>query len=222
MQEATMSRRRLAVCFAVLCATLAYPEHARAGLGDIIWEMTGPQLVGGIVRCRVPFNGTATQCDVRTLRTNETKEVEKIWFAAEGGVYVSTGHNGGGIPYEAWNIWMLTLEPMFEVRYPSGGDISQAYTRNSGVGAVYGGIGPMINRFLVKGPAEAFTKYGIKVRPIAIAYNGWAVEWNIRVYPDGVTPDQFGFGPPLTINRPFEAVQSISISVPWVKWKFGG
>lgn len=216
-----MSRRPLAICFAIVCATLAYPQHARAGLGDIIWEMTGPQMVGKIIRCRFPLNDTGPQCQVRTLREDASKGEEKIWFAAEGGVYVSTGHNSGGHDYEAWNIWMLTFEPMLEVRYPSGGDISRAYTKDSGRGAVYGGIGPMINRFLVKGPAKAFTRYGIKFRPIAIAYNGWGVEWNIRVYPDGVTPDQFGFGPPLSINRPFEAVQSVSISVPWVKLPFG-
>ena len=217
-----MSRRRLAICLAVMCATLVFPRHARAGLGDIIWEMTGPQMVGLIVRCRFPLNGTARQCDVRPLAPKDaSREVEKVWFALEGGVYTSTGHNPADeTDYRAGHIWMFTFEPMLEVRYPSGGDISQAYTKDSGVGAVYGGIGPMINHFLVKGPAEAFTTYGVKLRPIAIAYNGWAVEYNIRLYPNGVTPDQFGFGPPVDTNRPFEAVQSISISVPWLKWKW--
>jgi hypothetical protein len=217
--------RRLAIFWAVLCATLVFPQHARAGLGDIIWEMSGPQMVGAIIRCRIPFGGGAKQCGVQLIdpKAAPKREVEHVWFAIEGGVYTSTGHNSGGNDYKAWDIWMFAFEPMLEFRYD--GDISAAYDRpapgTSGVGAVYGGIGPLINRFVVKGEPESFTKYGIKLRPIAIAYAGWAIEYNIRLYPDGFTPDQFGFGTPTDANRPFEAVQSISISVPWLKWKFG-
>jgi len=216
--------RRLAISWAVLCATLVFPQQARAGLGDIIWEMSGPQMIGAIVRCRIPFGGGAKQCGVQVLNPADAakRQVEHIWFAIEGGVYGSTGHNSGGTDYTAGSIWMFAFEPMLEFRYD--GDISAAYDRPAsgpGIGAVYGGIGPLVNRFLVKGEAESFTAYGIKVRPIAIAWSGWAIEYNIRLYPDGVTPDQFGFGPPMDFNRPFEAVQSISISVPWLKWKLG-
>ena len=220
-----MLRRRLAICLAVICATLVFPQHARAGLGDIIWEMTGPQMVGAIIRCRIPFGGGARQCGVQLvapdpkLAAAQGTEAERVWVAVEGGPYVSTGKNAEDTDYKFGRIWMFAFEPMLEFRYD--GDISRAYEKNSRVGAVYGGFGPMVNRFLVKGPAESFTKYGIKLRPIAIAYNGWAIEYNIRLYPDGFTPDQFGFGTPVDFNRPFEAVQSVSVSVPWLKWRFG-
>jgi hypothetical protein len=225
MDSGGQMSRRLAIFWAVLCATLVFPQTARAGLGDIIWEMSGPQMVGGIIRCRMPFGSGKKECGIRVLSkdTPPNPEVEHVWFAFEGGVYVSTGQNSGGTNYTAGSIWMFAFEPMLEFRYD--GDISAAYDRPRdgvpGVGAVYGGVGPLINRFLVKGDTPAFTKYGIKLRPIAIAWSGWAIEYNVRLYPDGFTPDQFGFGPPMDINREFEAVQSISVSVPWKpKWKF--
>jgi hypothetical protein len=213
-----MVRRRLAISCAVLFATLVFPRQAHAGLGDIIWEMSGPQLVGAIVRCRMPFGGGAAECGVTALDA-KSANVEKVWYAIEGGGYVSTGHNSRGTNYRFGRIGMFAFEPMLEFRLD--GDISQAYERNSGKGAVYVGVGPMVNHFIVKGPTPAFTKYGVKLRPIAIAFSGWALEYNIRVYPDEFTPDLFGFGPPTTGNRPFEAVQSISVSVPWLKWRFG-
>lgn len=218
--------RRLAICGAVMIATFAFPGYARAGLADIIWEMSGPQMIGVLVRCRVPLHEGATQCGVQLPLNPEPKAAangqparEVVWLALEGGAYVSTGHNSGGNDYKFGHIGMLTFEPMIEFGF--AGDIARAYEKDSEIGAVYGGIGPMINRFLVKGPAESFTKYGIKLRPIAIAFSGWALEYNIRIYPEGFTPDQFGFGPPRDFDRPFEAVQSISVSVPWLKWKLG-
>jgi hypothetical protein len=216
-----MLRRRLAICCAVMLTTFVAPNYARAGLADIIWEMSGPQLVGVVLRCRVPVDGGKKSCDVRLARNflYEKKNPEKVWFAIEGGAYVSTGHNSGGIDYKFGRIGMFAFEPMMEFRY--GGDIRNAYDKTlvPRVGAIYGGIGPMINSFIVRGSTPAFAKYGVKLRPLAITYSDWTLEYNVRLYPDGFTPDEFGFGPRLDINRPFEAVQSISVSIPWLTWR---
>jgi len=215
-----MSRRRLAVCCAVICATLIFPRQAHAGLADIIWEMSGPQMVGLMLRCRVPFGGGATSCSIAAAQQAVDGGVKKkwVWLSVEGGAYVSTGHNSGGIDYEFGRIGMFTFEPMVE--FLGTGDIGAASMKGDHAGAVYFGIGPMINRFVVKGPAPSFWKHGVKLRPIAIAFSRWALEYNIRIYNDGFTPDEFGFGAPMKINRPFEAVQSISVTVPWLQWKF--
>lgn len=209
--------RRLAICFGLLCATLAYPTHARAGLGDIIWEMSGPQMVGVVVRCRVPFDrqSEGPHCIVNILGLDE--ESEKVWLAVEGGAYVSTGKNAGGVDYKFGRIGMFAFEPMLEFRY--AGNIAAAYDRRERQKVFYGGVGPMINSFIVRGSTPAFAKYGVKLRPIAFAMAGWAVEYNLRLYPDGFTPDQFGFGPPLKFNRPFEAVHSVGVSIPYLQWK---
>jgi hypothetical protein len=216
-----MSRRRLAVCCAVICATLIFPRQVHAGLADIIWEMSGPQMVGVMVRCRIPFGGSATTCRVVSLAFDGHRE--KVWLSLEAGAYVSTGRNNNGIPYRWGRIGMLVYEPMVE--FLGTGDIEAAYEKpkpgesNRHRRAVYFGAGPMINRFLVSGSAPSFMKYGIKLRPFAIAIKGWAFEYNIRVYPDGFTPDEFGFGTRMNIDRPIEAVQSIGISIPLFQWK---
>jgi hypothetical protein len=188
-------------------------------------------MVGVIIRCRIPLNGATKQCHVKLSAREKAareaasgnRETEPVWLALEGGAYVSTGHNAGGIDYKFGRIGMFAFEPMLEFRY--AGDIVAAQVnpapKTEGKGAVYGGVGPMINSFIVRGSTPAFAKYGVKFRPIAIAFAGWGVEYNIRLYPDGFTPDQFGFGPRMKFNRPFEAVQSIGISVPWLTWKLG-
>ena len=231
-----MLPRRLAICCAVMLATLVFPTHARAGLMDIIWEMSGPQMIGTLVRCRIPFNDARKTCEVKVVLTPDGRiKHENVWLALEGGAYVSTGLNNGGTDYKFGRIGMFAFEPMLEFRY--AGDIAAANekprkptqsvaqgTQNTQPesprwGAVYGGVGLMINRFVVKGSAPSFTKYGVKVRPIAITYGGWTVEYNLRLYPDGFTPDQFGFGPPVSENHPFEAVQSIGVTIPWATWR---
>jgi hypothetical protein len=215
-----MSRRRLAVFFAVICATLVFPRQARAGLADIIWEMSGPQMVGGIVRCRVPFDGGNVRCQLDLSVAALASNREWVWLALEGGVYVSTGLNNHGIDYEAGHIGMIAFEPMLEFSYGRGVDMVNANRRGSDVGAVYFGAGPMINHFLVRG-SPPFVKYGIKLRPIAITFSGWTISYNLRLYPDGFTPDEFTSLTPAKIGRPFEAVQSVSVSIPWLRWNCG-
>jgi hypothetical protein len=210
-----MSRRRLAISFAVMCATLVFPRQARAGLADIIWEMSGPQMVGETVRCRFPLHGGKVQCRV-SLEADKTKtpDTERVWFTLEAGGYVSTGVNHGGTNYEAGNIWAIAVEPMAEFLYE--GDIKEAYRKHSGVGAAYFGVGGVISRYFVKGATPGFMQFGIKVRPVAIAFSGWAVEYNLRLYPKGFTPYQFGFGAPT--DRKFEIVPSVSVSIPYHLW----
>jgi hypothetical protein len=216
-----MLRRRLAMCCAVMLATLIFPAHARAGLIDIIWEMTGPQMIGVSIRCRMSFRSGQNEKCVITLPVAQPGELaldpgpEKLWFALEGGAFVSTGKNSGDIDYKFGRIGMFAFEPMLEFRY--AGDIGAAYSKKDGFGAVYGGVGPLINSFIVRGSTVAFAKYGVKLRPIAMVYSGWVLEYNVRLYTDKVTPDQFGFGPPMKYDRPHEFIHSIGVSIPWTR-----
>jgi hypothetical protein len=210
--------RRLAISCAVICASLISPRQARAGLADIIWEMSGPQMIGAMVRCRVPLGGDATVCDVAAVKSGlDATGGPRFWLSFEAGAFVSTGRNSDGIDYKFGRIGMLAVEPMLE--FVGTGNLAAAYQKGARAGAVYFGVGPLINHFIVKGPTPSFTKTGIKFRPIAIAFSGWALEYNVRLYPDGFTSDEFGFGARRDIDRPFEAVQTISISVPWLQWK---
>ena len=148
-------------------------------------------------------------------RARRAAKTQKVWLALEGGAYVSTGHNSGGQDYKAGRIGMFAFEPMLEFRY--AGDISRAYDRTEPVsGAVYGGVGVMINRFIVKGATPAFTKYGVKLRPIAITFSGCYSSTTSgsmrRVHPDG------SGWPPMETNRPLKRAFN-RISIPWLTWR---
>lgn len=76
-------------------------------------------------------------------------------------------------------------------------------------------MGPLINHFVVSG-SGAFTKVGMKLRPLGIVYSAWAIEYNIRIYDDRFTPDDFGCGPRMPNDRNFEFVHSIGITIPFL------
>ena len=220
-------RWRLVLGGLVLASLLGFPATATAGIMDIIWEMSGPQMIGGVIRCRFPFDDTYAKCELSVTAANKAERIarneweERLWFALEGGVLTSTGHNArdrsGDIDYKFGRIWMLGVEPILEGSWK--GDIKEASESGSGKGVVYHGAGLFYNRFIVH-DAKPLNKAGVKLRPIGIMYSGWGLEYNIRLYPRGFTPDEFGFGDRIEgVKRPFEAVHSVGILLPWPRWR---
>ena len=49
-----MLQRRLFLIVCVLTAVFVLPREGRAGIVEVIIEMSGPQFVGGGLECRVP------------------------------------------------------------------------------------------------------------------------------------------------------------------------
>jgi hypothetical protein len=172
---------------------------ARAGLIDIIWDMSGPQMVGLVLRCRVPLDGGATKCDLVEkkvgIQAGQTDVMKgpRVWFNVEGAVYTSTGKNEGNTNYRAFRTHMLGFDPVAEYAWVSNDRVR-----------VFSGAGATL-QFLVGDGFNRFGKAGFKVRPIGVEI-GDRVElaFNVRLYPDGFGADQFGFGPPPTGDRPFE------------------
>ena len=78
---------------------LSTPRTGSAGIGELIWEMSGPQMVGGGIECKFTIELKLEQCYVDC--SNSALGVsgaprKRVRFSLDGGVYVSTGKNSGG------------------------------------------------------------------------------------------------------------------------------
>ena len=202
------------------------PTVASAGIGELIWEMSGPQFAGANIRCRTPLKVWKPTCylspAVKYRMTAVGQSSVKAWLSIEGGVYVSTGKNqkdefGNEFDYRFASVAMFGLEPMVEFLSPlkPNGNIDE-----EDVFTIYHGVGYMFDGFVLNSPGP-FSMDGVKLRVIGLAYHRYEFDFNLRFYRHGTTPDQFGFGTPLDIDRPSETALSFGFSVPWLSWKIG-
>jgi hypothetical protein len=68
-----------------------------------------------------------------------------------------------------------------------------------------------------------FDKFGYKFTPVDVAYKRIAVAFEIRLYPNGFTDDEFGLGPRVTFDRPYETTYGFRVSLAFNGNKpFGG
>ena len=208
------------------------PTVASAGIGELIWEMSGPQFAGGNIRCRTRLDVWKPQCYVSPAfiaKTADPGQRVKVWLSIEGGVYVSTGKNrtdefGNEFDYRFASVAMFGFEPIVEFLSPlekvlpflPEGDIE-----NKDALTIYHGVGYMLDGFVLNNPGP-FAMDGVKFRVIGVAFKGYEFDFNLRVYRHGTTPDQFGFAPPLgDVDRPSETSLSFGFSVPWLSWRIG-
>ena len=187
----------LFICLIASGVLAGVPAVANAGLIDIIWDMSGPQMIGDVGRCRVPVTGGETKCSFFGAPNGENPDVmeTRAWVSLEGGVYFSTGKNEGDTDYEAFRTFMLSFEPVVEVG---------SLTFNTGRVRLFHGAG-LASHFLFGPDFRRFTNAGFKLRPVGVEIGDrLEVSLNIRLYPDGFGADQFGFGPSPAGDRPFE------------------
>lgn len=191
--------RALSVTVVLLGILLIRPGDARAGLMDFIWDMSGPQMVGVVLRCRVPLGGGTAQCEFVEKKVGiqegqtDVMKGPRVWFNVEGAIYTSTGKNEGTTDFRAFRTHMLGFDPIVEYAWVSNDRVR-----------VFTGAGVTL-QFLVGDGFNRFGKAGFKVRPIGVELGDHVeLAFNVRLYPDGFGADQFGFGLPPTGDRPFE------------------
>lgn len=215
-----MSRSHLGTAGIVFIALLAFPRASSAGLMDYIHEMSGPQMIGGIVlHCKIYFDGTPP-CKIlddiwkgtRAVRNLETREFLNgdLRLAVETIIYTSTGTNSDGSNYLAGRVAMVAVDPMLEVGTFRYKDFK-----------FYHGVGASLNRLFVNDVSD-FGNKGLKIRPVAFTFPmpgrpdvELDVALNLRWYPDGFGSDQFGFGPRVNGDRPSEWLVGFSWGFAW-------
>jgi hypothetical protein len=204
-----MSQHRLLTVVCVFAALLAFPKEGKAAAGiiEIIIEMSGPQMLGFLVECRVPLDGTLDQWTVvgKKVAGQDAPPPRKLRFALEGGVYVSTGHDVDGLDYEFGKTYMLAFDPMLEI---------ETVTRPRF--AMYHGVMGASYNFLFGEGFRKFANVGFKLRPIGVVIaNRVDLSYNLRLYPNGFTADQFGMLPLVPESGGPEAVHGIVIGYRW-------
>ena len=90
-----MVKRNVWMALSVAALVLATPRTGSAGIGESIWEMSGPQFVGGGIQCKVTLHFELEICYVTvpfpvSLRTLKPKVRYRL--SLEGGL---TGHGEG-------------------------------------------------------------------------------------------------------------------------------
>jgi hypothetical protein len=183
--EVAMTTRRLWTAAVVLGAAITAPRDARAGIIEFIWEMSGPQMIGVLAECRLNFDGGGVdQCTAAgfPFAGEDTPRPRKLWLTLDAGVYFSTGHDVSGQDYEFGRTWMLSFDPMIEIQTVSRPKF-----------AMYHGVMGVSYNFLFGEGFRKFTNVALKVRPIGVIIaNRVNVAYNLRLYPNGFTADQFG------------------------------
>ena len=181
------------------------PVQARASFLDIIWEMSGPQMVGyGLLLCRVTIVGSQTTCQVTEKRLGPgatTIKERRTWVNLEGAVYVSTWKNQGSTDYRAGRTFMASFEPALEVA-----------SKTSGRVRLFHGAG-LTSHFLAGPDFRRFTNAGFKVRPIAFEFGDhFEVAYNERYYPNGFAAYQFGIEGAVREDREFERTWGVTFT----------
>jgi hypothetical protein len=201
-----MMGRRIVAVGTLLVALLGAPRPSNAGILEIIWEMSGPQMLGLSYGCLFPFaNFKIDQCRIGPLPTIQKAYAStdhKVFFALSGAIFGSTGKNSDTQPYHWWELGMAAIEPGVAIR---------TYDKD-GV-QVHHGVGVSWERFFGQ-DIRPFDKFAITVTPIEVSLvpNRVAVGIKLRMYPNGFTDDEFKPGPLISRNRPFEATVGFSVS----------
>ncbi len=178
-------RRWIAVC--ALALFFGAPRAATAGIVEIIAEMSGPQMIGFPLECRLGVSRQGTSLEFChwfwTFAGTGPNRETKTWLTLEGGPYFSTGAGTNSDLYETGDVWMLTFDPMIE--RVSIGDAGRG---------VYHGAG-MTTNFLFGNRFRRFGNVGFKLRPagfiIPVGRGALDLSYTLRIYPRRFTADDF-------------------------------
>jgi hypothetical protein len=183
---------------------LILPRAASAGIIEIIAEMSGPQMIGYFVECRLLPSGTWDSCKFPHPLYMRTPPSRKYWISIGGGLYTSTTRDVGGVERGWFDDFMLTFEPILEFE-----------SKTTPVQLYHGVIGFSYNLLAGKGYSP-FANAALKFRPIGIVIPlrenlGLDLSYDLRLYPRGFTPEDFGRTPVTPSVSESEWVHAISI-----------
>lgn len=214
-----MLKRGIWMALGVAVLVLSTARTGSAGIGELIWEMSGPQFVGGGIQCKFSFTGKLEICYVTvpmlyTEKADQDAHKVRYRVSVEGGLYGSTGKNSNGIEYEAGEAWMFAFDPVIELvhhdNWAFGADRAE----------IYHGVGFSYNRLFGGGEDwDAFNKVAIKVRPLGVRFGRNNIEVDMRIYPNRFNPSDFGKVSLIPESTGGEVVWSLSYGIAIGKYK---
>jgi hypothetical protein len=197
--------RRFAVMGTLVVALLGAPRPSSAGLLEIIWEMSGPQMIGLSYACMYGVTSRSLeQCRIGQLITKDwlVGRGKGPYLVLGGGIFGSTSKDSSTQSYDWGEVWMVALEPGVAVRSYETSTVQIHHAAGISYALLFGD------------DFRRFDKFAFTVTPIDVAYKRVAVGVKLRMYPNGFTDDEFkAFLPRVSGNRPFETTIGFTFSL---------
>ncbi len=198
--------RRIVVLGLMMFALLGVPRRSEAGLLELIWEMSGPQMIGSGASCLYTFSMQKVGVPARgcVLQRSEQPNINLHgpFLVLGGSGLVSTSKDSDTQEYGWFDANMVAFEPGVLVfsKVSTSSELRVAH----GTGVTWG--------LLFGDNFRRFDKFGYSIVPVEVSYKKFIVALKIRIYPNGFTDDEFGFGPRLDFDRPAETTYGFSFS----------
>ena len=216
-------RRRGWTILVAVALLLSTPRTGSAGIGEWIWEMSGPSMLGATSGCSVSLKKELHRCSIFgfpvPLRSPLAPEAAietvppglgKVWLELGGGTYISLWKNSGERDdehdFRAGHTYMLAFDPMIGFKTKLG---------EHGVGITLDyilGNESYVDSLGTEHDFDNFGNWGVKLRPVVLRWNRMVWEWNIRLYPNGF--DVVEGSDPAVVRKGdnFEVVNAIALS----------
>jgi len=198
--------RRIVLAGTLLVALLGAPRPSDAGLLEIIWEMSGPQLIGSGAGCLYTFQLQKQECRIGGIfllpESQKPTNPHGPFLVLSGSGFFSTPRDSKTQEYGWFDANMVAFEPGVLAFSKVGSPTS--WRLGHGAGVSYG--------LLFGENFRRFDKFAVSIIPIEASRGKWILGVKFRIYPNGFTDDEFGFGPRVSFNRPAEFTWGGTIS----------
>lgn len=197
-----MNVRMKRVLWLTLLMTVGAAQSARAGIWDVIWEMSGPQMHGIGVQCDLQVSpSTKFICDLPLRRTSafdwrRHRGERRIWFAIEPLFFFASGKED---EFRFARAKMFALDPVLTFKWELLGK------------TVHTGVGASLNHFFGT-EVQHMNKAALKVRQLLFQNQHLEIVYNLRLYPDGFEVLDRPTGGKLVSMHKSEAVHAIAFT----------
>jgi hypothetical protein len=214
-----MLRKLLGTISLCLLALFAFPKTSEASIWDIIWGMSGPQMMGPVLHCEWDLQHKSGEGDIFECRAIDylfhnqvrSRTARNVWMSLDSGFYFSTGKDSGDDPnrnqFRAFETFMVAFEPMLEVRSHTSKNIM-----------LYHGLMGVSYGVLFGKNFDTFDNVGLKFRPIGVAIKQkYNASFTLRYYPRRFVSEDFGIINPTEDKTDGEFVYGFTVG-----WLWGG
>ena len=212
-----MLRRQLGTLALTLLGLLAFPSAGHASIWDIIWGMSGPQMMGPVFHCewdlqhRSGEKEDVIECraiDYLFYHKLKPRPDRRVWLSLDSGFYFSTGKDSGENgenQFDWFENYMVAFEPMLEVRSHTGNNFM-----------MYHGLMGVSYDVLFGKNFDTFDNVGLKFRPLGVAfYKKYNASITLRYYPRRFTSEDFGIVNPTQEKDGGEWVWGFTVGWLW-------
>ena len=218
-----MLRKLLGTISLCLLVLFAFPKASEASIWDIIWGMSGPQMMGPVLHCEWDLQHRSGEGDIFECRAIDylfhnkvrSRAVRNVWISLDSAFYFSTGKSSDGNEFGKFKNFMVAFEPMLEVRTYKSGE-NNFMLHHGLMGVTYGLLWG--ENTLGQG-YDTFDNVGLKFRPIGVTINKrYNASFTVRYYPRRFVSEDFGIINPTQDKTDGEFVYGFTVGWLWGRY----